>query len=182
MVLDATVAGASADSYITVAEADAFAAVRLGRFAEKWRAAATTADNKEDALKQATSDVDAFVRLGSRYSDLQALAFPRSTDYTGTPPAETALIPRRVREATYEQAAFLLTVAPLQDDFAERRARGLFSFNEDNVSGSLASSPEFGRMAPRAEQLLRSVVVTRSAFVGSVPVRSATVAAYEDAQ
>lgn len=181
MVLDATVAGATADSYLTVAAADAFAAVRLGPFAAKWRDPSTTTDNKEDALKQAASDIDAYVRVRSRYSETQVLRFPRATDYTGTPPTETAIIPARIKEAQYEQAAYLLSVSELQDQAAERRARGLFSFNEENVSGSLAIDADFGRLAPRAEQLVRSIVTTRAAFTGSVPIRSGTVATFERA-
>lgn len=177
MALDATVAGASADSYITVAEADAFAAVRLGRFAERWRDAATTTDQKEDALKQATSDIDAFVRIGAAYLTVQALAFPRLIDVDDL---DVAFIPKRVKEACYEQAAYVLATAELQDDYAERRARGLFTFTENDVSGSLAGNADFGRLAPRAEQLLQSVFVTRSAAAGSSRVGSATVAAWNE--
>lgn len=179
MALDATVAGASADSYITVAEADAFAAVRLGRFAEQWRDAATTTDTKEDALKQATSDLDAFVRVTAPYSDLQALVFPRAVDIDAS---DVAYIPRRVKEACYEQAAYVLATAELQDDAAERRARGLFSFQEDSgTGGTIAVDADFGRLAPRAHQLLESVFITRSALAGSSRVRSATLTSWQEA-
>jgi hypothetical protein len=178
VAIDATVAGANADSYLTVAEADAFAAVRLGRFAARWLDAGTTTDNKEDALKQATSDVDAFVRVGPRFSTTQALIFPREIDELNDVP----FLPKRVKEATYEQAAYVLATANLQDDAADRRARGLFSFSEDNLGGTVAVDPNFGRLAPRAEQLLRSVFTTRAAYSGSVPVKSAVLASWEAEQ
>lgn len=55
MALDATIAGAAANSYLTVAEADARAA-NDPISGETWQAAAL--DEKERALVTATDDVD----------------------------------------------------------------------------------------------------------------------------
>ena len=59
MAIDATIAGASANSYLTVAAADALAASELGRDMKAWTAATT--DEKEAALVRATEEVDAEV-------------------------------------------------------------------------------------------------------------------------
>ena len=174
MALDTTVAGATADAYITAAEADVFAANRLGRFAVRWLlagAGALTVDQKENAILQATVDVDAHIRSTIPYSATQRLAFPRVTDYTGTP--AVPFLDRLVKEATYEQAAFLAVNADLLDDAATRRARGMYSFDEDGgPSGTLAIDSSLGRFSPRASMLLRDIGATGHATVRSVPMRS----------
>lgn len=169
MALDTTVAGANANAYISVAEADAFAATRLGRFAERW--AVTSTSDKEAAIIQATVDVDAHVRSTVPYSVTQRLAFPRDRDYTGAAPG-APYIDRLVKEATYEQAAFLASMADRLDDAAARRAHGFYSYSDDDVSGTLALDPAFGHFAGRAVDLLRTLTGLGSASVRSVPVRS----------
>jgi len=178
MALDTTVAGATADAYISAAEADVFAANRLGRFSARWLLTGTgalTVDQKENAILQATVDVDAHIRSTIPYSATQRLAFPRTTDYIGTP--AVPFLDRLVKEATYEQAAFLAVNADLLDDAATRRARGMFSFNDDDVSGSLAVDSSLGRFSPRASMLLRDLGGTGHATVRSVPMRSIAYAA-----
>jgi hypothetical protein len=156
-VIDATVAGASADSYLTVDEADALAIADLGRQARQWLA--SDLDTKEAALKRATRDVDDFVDVvPSRWSydaatgaPLQALLFPRGGDaLEGVP-----FIPSTVVRATYEQAAYLILNADAIDAAASRRAQGLSNFaNPDGTGGTLSTDPHAGRLAPRVERLL----------------------------
>lgn len=77
LVLIATVGTADANSYATVAEADEYASYRVGGAAF----IALTSDQKIQALVTATSDIDTLEALpgllGDRYTDTQALAFPR---------------------------------------------------------------------------------------------------------
>jgi hypothetical protein len=152
MVLDATVAGASANSYLTIAAADALATSDLGRDAETWLAATT--DQKEAALLRATDEIDGDVgRVVTRATTGQLLLFPRYEDRAAD--GTTLILPGRLLRATYLQAAFLLRNAKLLDDAASFRARGLTNFsNPDGTGGQVADDPSFGTMHPRAKALL----------------------------
>lgn len=165
MAIDATVAGASADSYLTVADADAIAGNRIGPYAEKWLAAQTSA--KEKALKTATRDVDEHVGATTRYSSTQALGFPREIDVDG---ASQPLILTAVAEATYEQAVYLLVNAQQLADAATRRARAMFNFSDDDESGSITLDPLFGRFSPDAQRLLASLPSEARGGIRSVPM------------
>ena len=170
MPLDATVAGASADSYLTVADADALANEDLGPQAVGWLAASVPM--KEKALKRATREIDLFIGDlgGLRYAATQRLLFPRAIDVSGTP--ATPFIHRSIRSATYEQAAYVLANADKLDEAAQRRARGLFAYsNPDGTGGSVAVDPAFGRLSPDVEGLLLSTF-KRRVRVGTLRVRS----------
>ena len=145
MALDATVGGASANSYATIAEGDAYAASDLGRNRDAWTQA--TIAEKEAALIRATDEIDTAVgRVVASYSETQALLFPRYTDLIyGT---QTPELPNRLAKATWYQAAFLLRNATVLDDAASFRARGLANFaNPDGTSGALADA-DVGLMHP----------------------------------
>lgn len=169
MALVTTVASASADSYLTVEQADALAERRLGREAESWLSASIT--DKEKALRQAAVDIDGLVRNAARYSTLQALLFPRTVDLDAD---DLPIIPGRVSQAQYEQAAYLIHNANLISDAATRRARGMFSFSEDNVSGSISVDASVGLISPRAEQLLAGITSRSRATIRSVPIITRT--------
>ena len=147
MTLDATVAGAAANSYLTVAAADALAAADMGPEADRWSAATTTVDDRERALKRATREIDGFVRTGwLRNVATQALRFPRSIDVTS---AGVAFIPPDILQAVYHQAAYVLANAAVIDRADARHARDLASSSEPNMSGS--PDPEGTHvMSPRA--------------------------------
>lgn len=131
MVLDVTPGGVSADSYLSVEDADALAARDIGPEAEKWLAAGTTTEQKEAALRRATRDLDAYLRTGWRpFTVGQALLFPRAIDVA----AAGAFIPSRLQRATYEQATYVLANAPILDKAAARQARQLASASEPNVA------------------------------------------------
>lgn len=169
MALDVTIAGASADSYISLAEADALANNRLGREAQSWLSSSIT--DKERALRQAAIDIDGLARSATRYDGLQSLLFPRSSDLDAT---DLPLIPIRVKQAQFEQAAYLISNANLISDAASRRARGMFSFSEDNLQGSLAIDSQVGLISPRAEQLMATLTRTTRGTLRSVPISTRT--------
>lgn len=150
-MIDATPGGASANSYLTVAEADTFAQSDLGLMAREWLSA--TDDTKEAALIRATDEVDEEVgRVVASSTRTQALLFPRYVDRTD---AGSFYLPPRLKRATYLQAAFLLKAADTLDGAAQMRARGLSNFaNPDGVSGQLSGDASFGRMHPRVRVLL----------------------------
>lgn len=125
VVLDATVAGAAANSYLTVAAADALAEADVGPEVDAWQAAG--AEQRAKALLRATREVDAYLRTGwPRWAPGQRLRFPRAMD--------GLLVPEPIRLATYEQATYVLRNAATLDQAAVRRARGLTSVAEPNVS------------------------------------------------
>lgn len=169
MTLVTTVAGATTDSYLTVDQADALAEKRLGREAEGWLNASVT--DKEKALRQAAVDIDTLAGPMSPYDDLQALAFPRTTDLDSL---YDPLIPNRVLLAQYEQAAYLLANADVISNAATRRARGLFSFAEDNLSGSISLDDSTGLIAPRAMQLMSAITSRTRSTLRSVPLSTRT--------
>jgi hypothetical protein len=102
----ATVGGASANSFVTLAEADAYLETRLN--ASAWN------DEEEDdvkmqALCEATRELSAIQWQGNRADSSQALSWPRSgaTNPDGTSSSEQYaidVIPQRLKDATCELA------------------------------------------------------------------------------
>jgi hypothetical protein len=157
MPLDVTVGGPTADAYVSITEADAFAASDLGRFAKAWLDAPV--ETKEAALRRATIEIDAYAGVpggDAYYYGTQSLTFPRATDVdplTGAP-----LVPRNVKRANYLQAAYLILAADQIDDAALRRSKGFSSYaNPDGTGGTVASSASQGRLHPSAEALIGSI-------------------------
>lgn len=175
MTLDATPAGATANSYLTVADADALAGEDLGPERDAWLKEDLEA--KERALLRATREVDAYVATGwAAYSTDQLLLFPRETDIDA---AALPIIPRRVELATYQQAVYLLKNRDALSAMNAHRARGGdtdpdASYGVDPQNGPSIISPMAMhylagyRTAPRANKGggVRSVRVA-SGFVGS---------------
>lgn len=179
MTLDATVAGEDANSYLTVADADALAAADLGRNAALWLDDDTTDAVKEAALQRATREIDGnFPATGRwvRYDADQALLFPRPQDASGAP--LTPYIHANLRLATYKQAAYLVANADLIDDAGARRARGLFSFSDSEGGGSVAIDPTFGLLAPEAQAYLSALRAGGRGTLVSVPIASSYSSAY----
>lgn len=103
-ILVATLAGASSNSYITVADATTYFDNRLD--ASDWTAA--TADNKAAALITATSWLDTVEFYGDRSATTQALKWPRTDVTCDGVEATAAFIPREIKDATCEAALALL--------------------------------------------------------------------------
>lgn len=103
--IDATVGGASANSYVTLAEADAFMTGRLN--ASAWETDATT-DDRNRALVEATRHLSALDWSGYRTDATQALAWPRQWARDPDSPTQayysTTVIPERLKRATYQLA------------------------------------------------------------------------------
>lgn len=105
MALDATPSGAAANSYLTVAVAQAYFDGR--RNADAWTSAATSA--REQALVMATSRLDRVLWLGRKSQSTQRLEWPRAgvVDRAGVS-YDSAVAPRPIQEATCEVALDLL--------------------------------------------------------------------------
>lgn len=178
MAIDATPAGANADSYLTVAAADALAGADLGPEVDAWLALddQTPADlaRKEAALKRATREIDAYLRSGwARYSTTQALRFPRSIDVADEEP----FIPVDLQRATYQQAIYINKNATILAAANRRRARNVTTASEPDVSYTQGDAEEpLSSMSALALHYLAGYATApraqRASKVGSVRVGS----------
>jgi hypothetical protein len=103
-VLVATLAGATSNSYITVADASVYFDNRLD--AADW--AAASADNKAASLITATGWLDTLDFYGDRSATTQALKWPRIDVTCDGIEADATFIPREIKDATCETALALL--------------------------------------------------------------------------
>jgi hypothetical protein len=137
MALDATVGGTSANSYMTLAEANTYMADRL--HIEAW----DDLDDKNQALILASSMLDWYVPWeGTKTATTQAMAWPRTstTDADGED-IDTDIIPNLVKIATAELA---LSIAG-SDRTADYELAGLKSIQ----AGSLKlQTDSYGRNDP----------------------------------
>lgn len=100
----ATVGSASANSFVTLAEAATYMESRLN--GSTWDAA--SADNQNRALVEATRELSARQWVGDRVTASQALAWPRQwandPDSPTTDYYSTSVVPQRVKDAACELA------------------------------------------------------------------------------
>lgn len=106
VAIDATVGGASSNSFVTLAEAATYMEGRLN--ASAWETDATT-DSKNRALVEATRELNVLVYEGFRATSTQALAWPRygavDPDQFGAGHLyESTEIPQRIKDAECELA------------------------------------------------------------------------------
>ena len=102
-VIDATLAGASANSYVTLADADAY--FETTPDSASWDD--KTNDQKNRALISATRWIDALSFYGDRCSETQALKWPREDYKVDGIELACTLIPVGIEVATYELARAL---------------------------------------------------------------------------
>jgi len=98
--IDATIKGANANSYVTLAEADAY--FETVPSSTQW-------DNKQDdkknrALISATRWIDTLVYYGDRCDESQALKFPRTNYQVDGVELACTLIPQNIKYAQFELA------------------------------------------------------------------------------
>lgn len=100
MAIDTTPGSPTADSYVSVAEADAYWAKRPGN---DWAVAAASA--REGALVRATGYIDAtYDWHGVRSTAAQSLDWPRYDVMLDGYPVDSATIPAKVKDAVCEMA------------------------------------------------------------------------------
>lgn len=169
MALNATPAATDADSYFTIAEADAYFAARG---VTTWTG---SDDAKSVAARRGTAYIDNAYRnrwLGLRYSQYQALAWPRVNvvDYDGYSIAATT-IPPNVKYAAMEASLLALNGATLDPVLV----RGEQIKSIAKSVGPLSKSITYEDGAPTIdrylaiERLLRGLVnATPGSGVGSV--------------
>ena len=170
MSIVATPASETADSYLTVADADALAAADIGPEATTWLGLDNQdADDlavKEASLKRATREIDAYVATGwPPYDADQALVFPRDID--------GATVPRKIVLATYQQAVYILENKHALAAMNAHRSNAGSVDPEDSYGTDPAAGPSI--IAPMAQHYLSGFRVAPRSGKGS-PVRSVRVA------
>lgn len=103
LVIDATVGGAASNSYVTLAEAEAYFLTRLN--VDSWTG---TDDIKNRAISQASLRIDFEEFEGERYTTTQALKWPRTEMTIDNKTYPVDEIPVAIKNATYELALYML--------------------------------------------------------------------------
>ena len=114
VIITATAGSTTANSFVTLAEAETYMEARLN--ASVWDAA--TDDTKNRALVESRREIDAMVWQGERTTEAQALAWPREWVWNPDNPDgdyyDEDVIPTRVKNATME-LAFQFVIAGSTD-------------------------------------------------------------------
>lgn len=98
LAIDATIGGTASNSYVTIAEADAYFEAMLG-FSTVWAAFSDAV--KTQRLVLACRALERLGFTGEKYDEDQSLSFPRA------PLDEPLAIPKAVKDAQCEMAALL---------------------------------------------------------------------------
>lgn len=147
-----------ANTYISLIEAETYFEGSLN--SEAWDSAAEPI--KKKALISAARAIDRQVLKGERYSEDQAMAFPR---YIAT--RDTALVPQEVRDAQCEEAS-----ERLRRERSNRTQNIRAGVNEFSIGGPSGLSEKLnpaavkGLFSPEARELLRPYLG------GAVPIVS----------
>jgi len=168
MALDATIGGASSDSYISVADADTYHGTNLN--VTDWTGA--IAANKEKALKMATRLLDERIDwVGSKNTDAQALRWPRGLVTTPDGYAvETTEIPTAVTNATAEFAKYLIA----SDRTGDADGKGIASLGVGAIDLTFDKTDTADVLPSIVREMLRGwgTVHARSKFGTVAVVRS----------
>ena len=168
----ATAGSASANSYITLAEADTYMEARLN--ASAWETDATT-DNQNRALVEATRELTTLFYQGQRADDTQALAWPRQNAidpdrFSSGFYYETTEIPQRVKDATAELALEFIK-AGTTDVAALPATDGVIQKTVDVLSTTYADPTRRKSGLARYPRVLKLIApLLDSAYSGSLRV------------
>lgn len=157
LTLVATAGASTANTYVTLDDAEDIVLEYLSHITSGWSAA--TDDNKNIALVQATKDIDSLGFHGSKYytewdesdDDYQALQFPRAEDTTDE---DSLYIPAKVEHATVLQACYLLRSGAAAQVSSDAITSGIVSRGTGRYSETI-SSHQFRKVCPEASALLR---------------------------
>ena len=144
MALDATIGGASANSYVSRVDAQSYFDDRLD--VAEWTDASNA--NKDSSLVMATLRLDQEEYDGTRADSDQALKWPRYGIYVDNVYQEETAIPKPIQEATYELALAILKDNTLLAD------SGLEGFENVSLSG-LDVTPRFREAGTLPANVLR---------------------------
>lgn len=160
MAIIVTAGGATSNSFVDVATADAYHSARLHN--DEWGGATTAV--KESALQWATRELEKENWAGAKATETQALRWPRSGVYDrdGFLLADT-VIPKWLEEATSELALALLR----EDTTVSNDLSGFSSLSLDGV-GSMVLKGTPGK--PSIDKSVRSIFSFYTANSGSIVV------------
>ena len=160
VTLTCTPGGASDNSYVSLADAEAYFANRLnssvnGDWTNDSAGVARTDDVKKAALITATYRLDEEAFFGSKSDSAQALKWPRLgvLDEDGNE-FDGDTIPARVKQATYITALELLKVDFLTEDYLNNFA----FFSAGSIQFKQFTQQSAGRLPAEAQRLLRFVM------------------------
>lgn len=144
----ATAKSTTANSYVTLAEAEAYILGRTGN--TTWDAASN--DTKNRALVESTNRLETEEYRGSQTTTTQRLQWPRMglVDKAGNG-LDDDTIPRLMKEATYE-----LALALVNGDI-EMKDSGLEAFNNVKI-GPMDVTPNHARRAGTIPQAVRRLL------------------------
>jgi hypothetical protein len=160
----ATVGSASANSYVTLAEADSYMEARLN--STSWDDATT--DNQNRALVEASRELTSRAWAGRRTDDTQALSWPRQWAHDPDNPIyayfDTDVIPQRVKDATCE-LAFQFILAGTTDVAALEGTAGIKSETVGPISVEYDTYSRAKGLAryPRVMDYIRPLLATAAA-------------------
>lgn len=160
VTLTYTPGGASDNSYVTLAEAEAYFANRLnstvnGDWTNDSTGTPRSDDAKKAALITATLRIDEETFLGIKSASGQALKWPRYgvLDEDGYEFGSDT-IPSRVKQATYICALELLKVDFISEDYLNNFA----FFSAGNIQFKQFTQQSAGRLPAEVQRLLRFVM------------------------
>lgn len=157
LTLDATAKGADSNSYVSVSEAISYFEGRLDS-ADTWATAVAGATTEEVALVMATSRLELETYDGMPTTTTQRLKWPRIGAYDGEGMyLDADVVPRCVKEATFELALALLTDDTLLDDTG---LEPFSSFTAGSLSVQLRGRTMASTLPEIVKKLLRPVRVS----------------------
>jgi hypothetical protein len=167
MALDATPNGATANSYVSVSDADAYHATHL--YSTTWTTASTA--NKEIALQMATRILDEKIDwAGSRATSTQALAWGRIDVTDDGQMVDSSSTPNAIKNATAEFAKDLLASDPTGD----AQGKGLTSMSVGAIELVFDKTDTAGVLPSIVQEMLRGwgAIHARAKFGSVAIVRS----------
>jgi len=167
MAIDATVNGASSDSFCTLAEANTYFTNKL--YSTTWDASSTA--DREKALKQATRILDEKIAwTGTRATSTQALGWGRTDVYYDGITVSSTAIPKQIINATSEFAGHLLE----KDTTINAEGKGLNSLSVGDITLDFDKQDTAGVMPDIVQEMLRGwgVIYARAKFGSVAVVRS----------
>lgn len=154
MALDATVGGASSNSYVALTAAEAYFLGRLS--VDAW--ADANAEEREASLIMATQRLEAESYLGYAVSTTQRLQWPRYSAYNRNGVLlSTTAIPQLLQDATCE-----LALSILNDPDSIGGASAFAEFQNLRIGNSLDITPAGGQVGTLPMPVLRLIITLRA--------------------
>ena len=147
-VFDSTAKSATANSYVSVSEADDYFAAHLD--SNFWP---TSLKDKQAALVMATNRIDAETFQGRRTELTQSLQWPRSWVVA----RDSNIIPRELKIATFEMALHYLKMKAGEFTVDENDLETLDKYKVGPLDVQIKSNVKADRIPTKVKQLLKAI-------------------------